>query len=131
YICGSEMFLTTGFCQTEDIKETLWNAGILSLDFRGDTFLGPPFLLKEISLWPETIIVMCLERVGCNRGPDLKKIEWVLQQAGSLKKIYAAGSIRNSEDLFSLKKSGVAGALIATALHDGQIKVGDLFKIAD
>ena len=36
--------------------------------------------------------------------------------------VYAAGGVRNEDDLAALVKSGVAGALVATALHQGAIR---------
>src|SRR5687768_9185388 len=44
---------------------------ILSLDFRGDRFLGPEDLLAEPDNWPGRVILMTLARVGSGAGPDL------------------------------------------------------------
>src|SRR5215203_2024938 len=44
---------------------------ILSLDFRGEDFVGPPSLLDDPSLWPCAVIAMTLARVGTSTGPDL------------------------------------------------------------
>jgi phosphoribosylformimino-5-aminoimidazole carboxamide ribotide isomerase len=38
--------------------------------------------------------------------------------------------VRGREDLVSLHEAGAAGALVATALHEGKIKAGDLREIA-
>ena len=43
---------------------------VLSLDFRGETFLGPQGLLDDAALWPHRVIVMTLARVGGGEGPD-------------------------------------------------------------
>lgn len=130
-VTGSETLLKTGTCFFDKNQDSLWCSGILSLDFRGDTFLGPHSLLEKTSLWPDRIIVMSLERVGCEAGPDLQKIEWIKNLAGYHRKIYAAGGIRNSSDLWDLKKRGISGALLASAFHNQQIKFGDLEKIAE
>src|SRR5262245_23753828 len=37
---------------------------LLSLDFRGDDFIGPSDLLERPEQWPERVIVMTLARVG-------------------------------------------------------------------
>src|SRR5215470_9049081 len=37
---------------------------LLSLDFRNQTFQGPPALLREAASWPRRLIVMTLARVG-------------------------------------------------------------------
>jgi uncharacterized protein related to proFAR isomerase len=101
----------------------------LSLDFRGDTFAGPPDLLADASLWPEHVIVMTLARVGSAEGPDLARLEKILKCAGA-RNIYAAGGIRDATDLEALRDRGVAGALVATAIHNGRISVDDLERIS-
>ncbi len=102
---------------------------ILSLDFRGDEFMGPPALLKDASLWPGRVIVMTLARVGSDAGPDLERIKTIAAQGGA-RKIYAAGGVRHRADLDTLRAAGAAGALIASALHDKKISAGDLREIA-
>ncbi len=102
---------------------------ILSLDFRGDEFMGPPALLKDASLWPARVIVMTLARVGSDAGPDIERIEAIVSRGGA-RKIYAAGGVRHRADLDALRAAGAAGALIASALHDKKISAGDLREIA-
>lgn len=41
---------------------------ILSLDFKGDAFLGPPEILQDTRLWPDRVIVMTLARVGSGKS---------------------------------------------------------------
>lgn len=103
--------------------------GILSLDFRGDDFLGPPDLLARPNLWPETVIVMTLGRVGSGAGPDFERLSGIIARADG-RQVIAAGGVRNVADLEALAAIGVAGALVATALHSGQIKAGDLERVA-
>ena len=98
---------------------------VLSLDFKGDKFLGDSRLLAERTSWPDRIIAMTLARVGSDGGPDLDQLGKIAAAAG-LRKVYAAGGIRNLADLEAAKAAGAAGALVATALHNGQIKAGDL-----
>jgi phosphoribosylformimino-5-aminoimidazole carboxamide ribotide isomerase len=38
--------------------------------------------------------------------------------------------VRGRDDLQALRDAGAAGALVATALHDGKITAGDLVEIA-
>jgi uncharacterized protein related to proFAR isomerase len=40
-----------------------------------------------------------------------------------------AGGVRNVEDLLQLKQLGVAGVLVASALHNGTIKNTDIEKL--
>jgi phosphoribosylformimino-5-aminoimidazole carboxamide ribotide isomerase len=98
---------------------------VLSLDFRGDAFQGPQDLLAEPALWPQRVIVMTLARVGSGAGPDLGRLASIQSIAGG-REIYAAGGVRNAADLSALKQAGVAGALIATALHERRIVATDL-----
>ena len=101
---------------------------VLSLDFRGDAFQGPGEILAEPTLWPRRIIVMTLARVGSGAGPDLARLAAIRSVAGE-REIYAAGGVRDAVDLSALKAAGAAGALIATALHDGRIGRADLEAI--
>ena len=100
-------------------------AAPLSLDFRGNTFLGPPALLEDAALWPNRIIVMTLARVGSGEGPDLARLAAVIARAEG-RKVFAAGGVRNGDDLKALRDIGAAGALVATALHTGAITPADL-----
>jgi phosphoribosylformimino-5-aminoimidazole carboxamide ribotide isomerase len=102
---------------------------ILSLDFRGREFLGPPALAVSPHLWPGQVIVMALERVGVGEGPDFATLAAIKARAGR-REIFAAGGVRGAEDLAALARNGVAGALIATALHDGRLDARDLARFA-
>jgi phosphoribosylformimino-5-aminoimidazole carboxamide ribotide isomerase len=98
---------------------------ILSLDFRGGDFLGPPEIWARPEAWPQRIIVMTLASIGAGEGPDLKRIRLVQAVAGH-RQIYAAGGLRDARDLAVLKDVGVAGTLVASALHDGKLVPSDL-----
>ncbi len=102
---------------------------ILSLDFRGSEFMGPPALLSDTKLWPGRVIVMTLARVGSDAGPDIERLKEIAGCAGA-RKIYAAGGVRNRADLDALRAAGAAGALVASSLHDKKISAGDLREIA-
>ena len=98
---------------------------LLSLDFRGDAFEGPPDLLAKSELWPEQLIVMTLGRVGSGAGPDLDRLADIRARAGA-RRLYAAGGVRDGADLKALARAGAAGVLVASALHDGRLDVADL-----
>jgi len=98
---------------------------ILSLDFRGERFLGPPALLGDVALWPERVIAMTLTRVGGALGPDRERLRSLKARAPE-SRVYAAGGVRNADDLRDLAGDAVSGALIASALHDGRIGRRDL-----
>ena len=96
----------------------------LSLDFRGEAFQGPATLL-EPSRWPQRVIVMTLARVGSDAGPDLARLAGISAMADG-RSVYAAGGVRDPRDLAVLKQRGIAGALVATALHDGRLTAANL-----
>ncbi len=98
---------------------------VLSLDFRGEVFQGPAELPTDITLWPNRIIVMTLAKVGTGSGPDFARLGKIRARAPK-HEIYAAGGVRYGDDLRALAKAGIAGALVATALHDGKITGQDL-----
>jgi phosphoribosylformimino-5-aminoimidazole carboxamide ribotide isomerase len=94
---------------------------ILSLDFRGEEFQGPLQLAEDDSLWPARLIVMTLARIGSHAGPDFDRLRDVQAKSAGRHAIYAAGGVRDQEDLRILEKAGMAGVLVASALHDGRI----------
>jgi phosphoribosylformimino-5-aminoimidazole carboxamide ribotide isomerase len=98
---------------------------ILSLDYSVSEALGAKSLFSDQELWPDTIIIMTLNRVGSNQGPDLDKLSWFCGQYPN-KNFIAAGGIRNTADLHTLKQVGVQQALIASALHSRSISHEDI-----
>jgi HisA/HisF family protein len=102
---------------------------VLSLDYRGDRFVGPPVLERNAELWPARVIVMSLSRVGTNVGPDLERLLDTREYAGD-RRVFAAGGVRDRADIDRLAAAGVAGALVATALHDGRLPADALAEFA-
>jgi phosphoribosylformimino-5-aminoimidazole carboxamide ribotide isomerase len=92
----------------------------LSLDFRGDAFVGPAALLEEPQFWPQRVIAMTLARVGSGHGPDVERLHGIKVRAGE-RRVFAAGGVRGPDDLRALAAAGIAGALVATAIHEGAI----------
>ena len=97
---------------------------ILSLDFRGEQFLGPRELYERPSLWPSRLILMTLAKVGSGAGPDFAQYR-AIRERGK-RAVYLAGGLRDRADLDAVKASGAAGILVASALHDGRIGARDL-----
>ena len=93
---------------------------ILSLDYRGNAFVGPPGLENAAELWPARVIAMTLAKVGSGAGPDLERLAAVKAMAGR-RQVFAAGGVRDGADLDDLQAAGIAGALVASALHDGRL----------
>jgi phosphoribosylformimino-5-aminoimidazole carboxamide ribotide isomerase len=113
----------------EDISAEAPARTVLSLDFKNGEFIGPEAMLADSSLWPSRVVVMTLDRVGANEGPDIRRLESIVARAKG-RRIYAAGGVRDRGDLDDIKKIGVAGALVASALHSGKISAGDLLEVA-
>ncbi|MCB2427734.1 HisA/HisF-related TIM barrel protein [Methylophaga pinxianii] len=103
---------------------------ILSLDFKHGRLLGKKTILEHSELWPETIIVMSLDAVGAESGPDtqlLEQIKGIKPAVG----LYAAGGVRGIDDLVNLKNSRVQGVLVASALHKGNISAESICKLME
>ena len=92
---------------------------ILSLDFRTEP-CGDPLLFADAALWPDDLIVMTLTRVGSDNGPDLERGAEIIARASG-RRVFAAGGVRGPGDLSTLRSSGYAGVLLASALHNGTI----------
>jgi|SRR5579862_3402949 len=101
---------------------------ILSLDYRGDAFLGPATLLNDMDSWPAKIIVMTLARVGSATGPDMDRLAAIRASVAG-KRIYAAGGVRDADDLAGLTRTGIAGALVATCLHNGGLTGAQIARL--
>jgi len=98
---------------------------ILSLDFNGPRFRGPAELENRPALWPQRVIAMTLAKIGGATGPDFERLALIKARAGG-REVYAAGGLRGADDLLRLAERGIAGALVATALHEGRIGAKEL-----
>ncbi|GJD56837.1 HisA/HisF-related TIM barrel protein [Methylobacterium dankookense] len=99
----------------------LGDRAVLSLDSRGGERLGPAALHADPALWPDDVIVMTLARIGAGAGPDLDGLAAARRLAPAAR-IYAAGGVRGPDDLRALAAAGIAGALVASAIHDGALR---------
>ncbi len=93
---------------------------LLSLDRRGGEMLGCADLFERAGLWPARIIHMNLDRVGSGDGPDWDGLAQLAALAPD-RALYAAGGVRDADDLEELASQGIAAVLIGSALHDGRI----------
>jgi len=89
---------------------------VLSLDFQGVSLIGDPRLLTQPALWPDSVILMNLARVGSLEGPDLAQLTRCVDEHPDHRFI-AAGGVRDAADLASLDRAGAASVLLASALH--------------
>jgi phosphoribosylformimino-5-aminoimidazole carboxamide ribotide isomerase len=103
---------------------------VLSVDLRDGRLISPrPDLAGRdaaaaaplaTALRVRELLVIDLARVGSGSGPPL---DAVAQLAAAVPDaaIYAGGGVRHNDDLRALEAVGAAGALVATALHEGRV----------
>lgn len=108
--------------------ETIPKQAVLSLDYRANRPMGNGALCEQPDRWSERLIVLDVTRVGKKTGPDLLRLRQIAQLAPSAE-IYAAGGIRNMDDLNRLNEEGFSGALISTILHQGTISRDDISSV--
>ena len=94
---------------------------ILSLDCRLARPLDPAGLWSRPALWPRTLVVMTLDRVGTAAGPDLATLPRLRALAPGRDWV-GAGGIRDAGDLRSAATTGASAWLVASALHDGTLQ---------
>lgn len=93
---------------------------VLSLDRRDGQRLDAAGCWEAPALWPKRVIVMTLERVGSDAGPDLETLVSVRLRSPSTF-IVGAGGIRDTGDLARAQAAGAGAWLVASALHDGRL----------
>lgn len=125
-ILGSENFAHLAEYQT--VKAQINQHFLLSLDYLPNGYKGPEELIKSTDDWPDDVILMSLCHVGSNRGSNISLLE-SFEPASTNHYLYAAGGIRNIDDLMQLKNHNIHGALIATALHNRQISPEQLGQL--
>ncbi len=96
------------------------HGAILSLDRRRDPLpdLGRCWLTP--GLWPSRVIVMTLDRVGSDQGPDLATLAELQRQRPELHFV-GAGGIRSDADLAAAREGPAEAWLVASAIHDRNI----------
>jgi HisA/HisF family protein len=108
------------FAGTDGTAQSGVAEGVLSLDRRDGRRLDAAGCWDTPALWPKRVIVMTLERVGSDAGPDLDTLAEVrLKSPGTL--IVGAGGIRNESDLARARDAGAGAWLVASALHDARL----------
>lgn len=93
---------------------------ILSLDFRHGLAIDPAACGAQPALWPRSVIVMTLDRVGAAAGPDLATFA-ALRAAAPQCEWIGAGGVRDTNDLREAAAAGAEAWLVASALHDGAV----------
>jgi phosphoribosylformimino-5-aminoimidazole carboxamide ribotide isomerase len=134
-IIGTETLQSKKFV-TQAVEIFGSNRVVVSLDLKGDKILvklgfdgclSPICLLKDFkAMGVSQVIVLDLARVGSGEGVNLDFLKKVIAEVGV--EVYVGGGVRDINDLVELKKLGVSGALVATALHTGKISIAQLKK---
>lgn len=132
-IVGTETLESKSFV-AEAVRQFGSDRVVVSLDLKGEKVLTKAgfdgshdamALLAEFKvLGVSQVIVLDLLRVGSGEGVNVDFLKRVMAEVGVT--VYCGGGVRSIDDLLELRKLGVAGALIATALHSGKISVLDL-----
>jgi phosphoribosylformimino-5-aminoimidazole carboxamide ribotide isomerase len=121
---------------TESLSEIGYAAGapppVLSVDLRDGVLISPRRQLAgrgpkaavalARELGARELLVIDLARVGSRAGPPLEAVA-TLSAALPGVDVYAGGGVRDDGDLAALARAGAAGALVATALHEGAVTV--------
>lgn len=102
------------------LQEAMQGRVALSLDRRDGQPLDAAGCWQAPELWPQRLIVMTLERVGADSGPDLQTLAAVRRQAPQAT-VIGAGGIRDAADLAAAGRAGADAWLVASALHDGRL----------
>jgi HisA/HisF family protein len=103
---------------------------VLSVDLRDGRLICPDRALDggapaaaaplARALAVSELLVIDLARVGSGSGPPLQAVAELAAALPGVA-IYAGGGVRGDADLRALQSAGAAGALVATALHEGRI----------
>jgi phosphoribosylformimino-5-aminoimidazole carboxamide ribotide isomerase len=113
------------------------NRVLVSIDLKGGKVMSVSETIGSMSavLLAQTlqergvaqIILLDLDRVGTERGANLRVLEAVLRKTKL--EVLVGGGIKGFEELTKLKTLGASGVLVATALHNGKLKI-DRLKLA-
>lgn len=98
----------------------LTQRAVLSLDRRNGQRLDVAGCWDARALWPKRVIVMTMERVGSQAGPDLDTMR-ALRRDSPDTWLVGAGGVRNAADLARATDAGADAWLVASALHDLQL----------
>lgn len=120
-VIGSESLMSQDL-QNLPVESDSW---ALSLDQGPGGRMDAAGIFERADLWPTRVILMNLGRVGTGRGPDVEQVAGYRRRYQQHTFI-AAGGVRDHDDLERLAALGVSGVLVASALHDGRVAVGQL-----
>jgi phosphoribosylformimino-5-aminoimidazole carboxamide ribotide isomerase len=112
------------------VEGVLAPSRVLSVDLREGRLISPdpelagrdPAAAAALArtLRVREVLVIDLARVGSASGPPLEAVAELARALPGVA-IYAGGGVRDDADLRALESAGAAGALVATALHEGRL----------
>jgi phosphoribosylformimino-5-aminoimidazole carboxamide ribotide isomerase len=115
---------------TEHLRAVPGPPLVLSIDLRDGRLISPdpelagrdPAAAAPLAraLNVRELLVIDLARVGSGAGPPLEAVAELTDALPGLA-IYAGGGVRDDDDLRALESVGAAGALVATAVHEGRV----------
>jgi phosphoribosylformimino-5-aminoimidazole carboxamide ribotide isomerase len=127
-IIGTETLTSTRFV-AKAVEVFGTEKVIVSLDLRDNRIISgfelgrhaePVTFLRALeALGVSQAIVLDLTKVGSREGINLALLQKVLKNIEA--KVLVGGGVRDVTDLVELRKRGVFGVLVATALHSGKI----------
>jgi phosphoribosylformimino-5-aminoimidazole carboxamide ribotide isomerase len=122
-LCGYHI---TNIVGTETAGEDLarYGGGLLSIDIRDGAVIpskrSPEAVLRQANGWRFTgCIILSIGAVGTGAGLDYDFLDRM--RSVYHRKLYWGGGVATTSDLQMLSDAGFDGAIIATALHKGQV----------
>jgi phosphoribosylformimino-5-aminoimidazole carboxamide ribotide isomerase len=100
------------------------NGRVLSVSENVKSLDAVSFAQKLADMGISQIILLDLTRVGTEHGINHVLVENLLQKTSL--EVFVGGGIKGLQELETLRNQGVSGALIATVLHNGKLKVDEL-----
>jgi phosphoribosylformimino-5-aminoimidazole carboxamide ribotide isomerase len=132
-VIGSETLLSLDFLsQTiealgEDkvvVSIDLKKGRVLSLSETIKSMDAISFAKKLVNMSISQIILLDLDRVGTEQGINITLLEDILEKVNF--EVFVGGGIKGIQELEELRKIGIFGALVATVLHKGKLKIDEL-----
>jgi phosphoribosylformimino-5-aminoimidazole carboxamide ribotide isomerase len=114
-----------------ELCQVLGERVVFSLDLKGGVPLGdvsgwgsadaPVIAARGVAAGVRRVIVLDLARVGEAAGTGTEDLCRRLAESHPEAEVFAGGGVRDLADLRRLRQCGVAGVLVASALHDGRL----------